>query len=481
MLMSRPTRRLVNIAILTVALVVSACGPAGEITADDDRAGGAGLAAPTVLTMAQPNDGAPPPQLVNWAEEVTRRSDGGLEIEFVSAWRHGETDYEAGTIEDVKDGKVDLAWVGARAFDTVGIESFQALVAPMLIDSYDLQGAVFEAGIPERMLTGLPTVDLVGIGVLPGPMRRVLGVSKPFLRPTDFENMVVGIQASAVAAASLSALGAIPEPVPSGASLDGLDGYEQQLSSIVGNRYGSSALYVTANINLWPRPLVIFANPNVFASLTETQQAALRDSAAAAAQGALADSRAEDDAAVLSICDEGMTLAVASEADLMAMRAAFEPVYTDLEVDPGTRADLRAIASLKEELASPVESSTCPGTESASDAATTGQVGALIPDGRYQATLTTDDWAGVGSGTVGVFTMIFASGELTILDPAEEVGFAATYTVFRDRIEATDNVDTVTARWEFDGEKLTFSDIAPSNSPFAVVWGSHPWVLAEKG
>lgn len=67
--------------------------------------------------------------------------------------------------------------------------------------------------------------------------------------------------------------------------------------------------------------------------------------------------------------------------------------------------------------------------------------------------------------------MIFDSGELTILDPAEEVGFAATYTLFRDRIEATNTVDTVTARWEFDGEKLTFSEIAPSNSPFAVVWG----------
>ncbi|HKY46485.1 MAG TPA: TRAP transporter substrate-binding protein DctP [Acidimicrobiia bacterium] len=479
--MSRPTRRLVSTAFLTVALVVSACGTASEITVDDDRAGGAGLADPTVLRMAQPNDGAPPPQLVNWAEEVTRRSDGSLEIEFVSPWRHGEADYEAGTIEDVMEGKIDLAWVGARAFDTVGINNFQALVAPMLIDNYDLQGAVFEAGVPERMLTGLTTVDLVGIGVLPGPMRRVLGVSKPFLRPTDFENMVVGIQASGVAAASLSALGATPEAVPSGASLDGLDGYEQQLSSIAGNHYGSSAGYVTGNLNLWPRPLVIFANPEVFASLTDTQQAALRDSAAAAAPGALLESRAEDDAAVAAICEEGMILAVASEADLAAMRAAFEPVYTDLEIEPGTRTHLRAIASLKQEFASPVESSTCPGTATASDTSTTGQVGALIPDGRYQATLTTDDWAGVDGGTVGVFTMIFASGELTILDPYEEVGFAASYTVFRDRIEATDNVDTVNARWEFDGEELTFSDVEPSDSPFAVVWGSHPWALVDGG
>ena len=57
---------------------------------------------------------------------------------------------QAGTLEDVKTGKVDMAWVGARAFDTVGVTSFQALVAPLLIDSYDLEAKVFNEGCLSR-------------------------------------------------------------------------------------------------------------------------------------------------------------------------------------------------------------------------------------------------------------------------------------------------------------------------------------------
>ena len=83
------------------------------------------------------------------------------------------------------------------------------------------------------MLEGVSELDLVGIGV-PGQMRKPLGVSKPFVRPADFEGEVVGLQDSAVADASLRALGATPRPLPTSAALDGLDGYEQQLASIQG-------------------------------------------------------------------------------------------------------------------------------------------------------------------------------------------------------------------------------------------------------
>ena len=74
---------------------------------------------------------------------------------------------------------------------------------------------MFEQGIPERMLEGVGELDLVGIGVLPGPMRKLLGVSKPFVRPRDFAGQVVGLQDSAVADKTLRALGATPRLVPS--------------------------------------------------------------------------------------------------------------------------------------------------------------------------------------------------------------------------------------------------------------------------
>ena len=190
------TRRIIQWAVAAMlaasALALTACSGSSS-----DKAGGADAVEPRVLTLASPIGDAPAP-LLSWAEEVNRLSDGTLAVEFKEYWRGGEQLFEAGTLEDVKAGKVDMGWVGSRVFDTVGITSFQALVAPLLIDSHDLQGRVFEEKIPERMLEGVSELDLVGIGVLPGPMRKVLGVSKPFARPGDFQGEVVGFQDSGV-------------------------------------------------------------------------------------------------------------------------------------------------------------------------------------------------------------------------------------------------------------------------------------------
>ena len=75
--------------------------------------------------------------------------------------------------------------------------------------------------------------------------------------------------------------------------LDGLDAYEQQLDSIVGNHYSADAGYVTGNINLWPRPLVIFMNHAALDALTADQQATLKEAAADTVGQALDDREPE--------------------------------------------------------------------------------------------------------------------------------------------------------------------------------------------
>lgn len=459
-----------GVLLAALALLLAACGGSG-----DDKAGGAAKKKPRVLTMANPNHGEPPAQLSSWAEEVSRLSGGTLAIKFKNGWRTGEARYEAGTLGDVRGGKADLAWVGARVFDTVGVTSFQGLVAPLLIDSYELEAEVFERGIAERMLDGVGELDLVGIGVLPGPMRKLLGVSQAFVRPEDFAGEVVGLQDSAVAEETMRALGATPRAVPSSAKLDGLDAYEQQLSAIETNGYDRGAKYVTANVNLWPRPLVLVMRKGAFESLTDEQQSALRDAAAAAIPSALSASRAEDTEAAPVLCRRGMTLAVASASDLAALRNAVAPVYAELAADPETKSAIDEIGDLKADLAASAEAPVCAPDKHASSASP-------IPDGTYQTTLTKADWLAAGISeeeasrwTAGVHTMIFDAGQLTILEPNGEPGFRASYTVFRDQITAGDSSDKITAHWSLEGDTLRFTDLRGGGFPFVVTWESHPW------
>ena len=461
--------------------VITGCSGSG------DRAGGSGIAEPVVLTMAQGNH-EPPDQLVSWADEVSSRSNGGLRIEFANEWRAGETDAEIGTITDVQGGEVDLAWVGARAFDRVGLRSFQPLLAPLLVDSHDLQEAVFEAGIPAKMLDGLDELDLAGIGVLPGPMRKVLGVTHPYVTPSDFEGKVVGIGTSDLAAWTMEALGATPQDLPTGASLDGLDAMDQQLMSIVGNRYSAEADDVAVNVNLWPRPLVIFMNGEAFDALTDDQQAALRDAAAAAVDDALADSRAEDSDAIPLLCQEGMKLAVANDEELAELRDAVEPVYKRITSDPANEKWLGEIATIKDELGAPPDTAQCAAT---SDNNASADVG--FPQGTFEVSITADDYAAKGwelgagdvgpdgvQGSTGTFRIVIDDTTITSLDPPNgETGFVGHYTVFRDRIEVTDGTDTVTANWSFDGDNLIFTNVTPEHTPFEVVWESHPLTLVE--
>jgi TRAP-type C4-dicarboxylate transport system substrate-binding protein len=467
------TRRAVAVGLAASVTTVAACsGSSG------DKAGGEDKSEPRVLTLANPNcDRAP--QLASWAEEVSRLSGGTLAIEFKDCWRKGEPRYEAGTLEDVTAGKVAIAWVGARAFDTVGVTSFQALLAPLLIDSYDLQGEVFEQGIPERMLEGVGELDLVGIGVLPGPMRKLLGVSKPFVRPGDFVGQVVGLQDSVVADMTLRALGATPRAVPSSANLDGLDAYEQQLASIAGNSYDRGAKYVTANVNLWPRPLVIVMGMEAFASLTDEQQSALRDAASAAIAGALEASRAEDQEAAPILCRRGMTLAVASESELAEFRTALEPVYAELTADPATKSSIDAITNLKTELAASAEAPACTSTEPPATASP-------IPDGTYETTLTMADWRSEevpeGAAIPGVYRMIFDAGEWEIIGPTGD-GQQGSYTVYRDEIVVEMDADyQIVARWSLEDGSLTFTDVeccGGDDAAETVTFASHPWVKTD--
>jgi TRAP-type transport system periplasmic protein len=459
----RLIQRAVAAGLAALATTVAACsGSSG------DKAGGVEAADPRVLRLANPNDGSPPAQIESWADQVNRLSGGTLAIEFENGWRLGESLYEAGTLEDVKAGKVEMAWVGSRVFDTVGVTSFQALGAPLLVDSYDLESAVFEAGIPEQMLEGVSELDLVGVGVLPGPMRKVLGVSKPFVRPADFEGQVVGLQDSAVADASLSALGAKPRSVPSGAKLDGLDAYEQQLGSIAGNGYEGGADYVTANVNFWPRPLVIVMGKEAFESLTDKQQSALRAAAAAAVPEALAAARAEDEEAVPMLCGRGLTFAAASASDFAELRQAFEPVYEELAAEEETKSHIDAITALKSGIAASAESPVCDSDNGEPASSKPSSI-----DGVYSTTVTRQaleqspllyDLSEVNDENWGELTLTFDRGRVTMEQENDvtSTSTSGTYEVDGDAVvlEFTEGVnagETFAVRWSLFRDRLTFT------------------------
>jgi TRAP-type C4-dicarboxylate transport system substrate-binding protein len=292
--------------------------------------------------------GTDPDELEAFVKRVRDLSNGTLRIKLRDSWRAGQTTWETGVIRDVQAGKADLGWAAPRAWDTVGIESFRALNTPLLIDTYALEEKVLASPIVKPMLAALKPLGLVGLGILPGQMRRPFGLRHPLLRPSDFAGKTLGVQESRVADETLNALGARSVRLPiTRVNVARYDGLEQRISTIAA-WYSGHGGYVSANVNLWPRPLVLFANARVFASLTAIQRRALYQAAPGLIHAQTSHVVALDRESGGNICRAAsVTLQTAAAGDLAQLRAAVQPVYSDLQRDPATRRAITDIEQLK--------------------------------------------------------------------------------------------------------------------------------------
>jgi TRAP-type C4-dicarboxylate transport system substrate-binding protein len=265
-----------------------------------------------------------------------------------SDWAHGRSDSETQLIRDVAARKADLGWVGSRAWDSFKVRSFRALTAPFLIDSYALQDRVLRSPMARDMLRGIEPLGLVGLGILPGPLRKPLGARAPLVEPADFAGLTIGVQQSRLADATMRALGARPVPFPLGGAIERFDAIEQQIASIQGNLYDATGRYLTANVTLWPRPSVVFANRSAIRSLDPDQRHALMDAAANVSSGQTAATRGAEDEAAGLLCRRGLRFVNASPADGAALRRDAEPVYAGLRRDPATSSFIARIERLRE-------------------------------------------------------------------------------------------------------------------------------------
>jgi TRAP-type C4-dicarboxylate transport system substrate-binding protein len=338
---------LVIAAALPASMALAGCSIGGS-----ERVGGKRAADTRVLTMLDPFSNRQ--ELTQFVNEVSRLSRSTLRIRVAPA-DHDGADYEAATIRDVQDGRADLAFAGSRAWDEFGARSLRALGAPFLVDSYPLQERVLTSGLVGSMLDELQPLGLAGIGILPGPIRRPLGVANTLAASSDFRGLTIGTHQSRVADATLRALGARPQRLPAAvSSLAGLDGIEFHVAAIESEGLDADGSRLMTNVNLWPRPLVVFAGARAYRGLSGDQRQILRTAAANVVSEKLAADRSSEAETGANLCRKGRaTFDSATPEQLQALLHAVEPVYRELERDPETRTASEAIKLLKQRLAEP--------------------------------------------------------------------------------------------------------------------------------
>jgi TRAP-type C4-dicarboxylate transport system substrate-binding protein len=467
----------------TVALVLAAGLLAGCGSGAADKAGGSGT--PLVLQLADSNNSDQPDTgaVQYFAAQIAKRSAGSLRIQITYLAAGTATPYvEERTITAVRNGRFDLGWIGARAWDEVGVKSFRALQAPFLITSKRLLDRVVMSPLAGEMLDSLQTHGVVGVALVPDYLRHPVGVGRPLVAPADFVGARVRIQPSRVSAALLKALGAIPVAISNsqiGYAIDQkrVDGQELAMLS----NPGGSVL--AGNVVLFAKALTLFANDDSFGGLAADQQRVLRDAAAATVRHAVA--RDPTDAEIAThFCFDRRRILLATPAQLATFAREAQPVYRMLEADPQTRRFIQQIQAWKRTTPpDPAMSIPVGCRKGQRPAQTTGRLRApSLLDGTYRWVLTRDDahryWGpqlNPSDTYPAIGTAILRQGTWNFTGPERDSG---TYSIHGNRIRfdwpRVASVLVFTFIRDRDGT-LRLKPVLPMDPGDQFVWAYKQW------
>lgn len=345
--MSPATARRILATALGVGITLStaACAASQEV---GDKAGAA-ADPPVTLTLGSPDSEATPgaEALKHFAAQVASRSDGRISIRLEWNAAGSDGDIEAAVIRQVRNGELDLGWVGTRAWDGQGVSGFSALQAPFLVNDYALLDAVLASELPSRMLAELKGIGLTGLAVYPDQLRHPLGFREPFLSLEDFQGAQLRVPSSRISEEIVRSLGAVPVNLNGAALGEALEsgeltGAETSAGNLKNLPQGG---YLTMNLTFYPKLQTLFAASDRFGSLTKATRSILQ----AAADETLAYILAEDPegADIEVFCDLGGTMVNAEPDEVARIVAATDPVRREMETDPIVADYIKEIEALR--------------------------------------------------------------------------------------------------------------------------------------
>jgi TRAP-type C4-dicarboxylate transport system substrate-binding protein len=365
------------------------------------------------------------PAVEFFVSAVARLSGGRLRIEVENYPRgpDGSVD-EAGVLRAVAVGEADLGWAHTGSFDDVGVHTFDALDAPMLIDNYGSEAAVIRSHLAKQMLAGVRRAGLDGLALLAGPLDRLIGTSTPLRGAGDIRGRAFALRLSSVARMAVRALGGDPSRLSyqlvsehpglyvNAAQRPGPPAFlDDDLDSIFFDRYGgecaiqgasceTSRPWVMTNLVLGPSTEAVVANPARLRSLSARQRSWLTQAAADATSYStlVAD---QDSRLVPQLCAAGVRFSTASPATVASLRRTWRALYAKLESGPAGSA-MRTILALSSRTPAPASLRITRGCHRQPRQPYTAHgVRSTLPDGVYRLQVTAADIRAAGAQGLG--------------------------------------------------------------------------------
>lgn len=439
-------------------------------------------------------------------KDVARVSHGALKLQVDNSDAYDSTNpaNEARLVSDLRSGKVDFGYVGARDFAAAGSSDFQAVDAPFVITTSIATQKFATSALAAKYLGDLRSLGVVGIGMIPSEPRGFTS-RKPLVNASDFDNARIRIIDNPETAAMVSALGAKPvqqllSTQVGGKLRDGsLDAVESSPSNVRSNGYGSFAPYSTSYA-LFPKLNVFAASTSAWSRLSATNQGYLKQAVSDTLSDVGTQVPLREGQSLSDLCKSGMVLDQPSAAEFASI------VNKAQAGTPANASVRRAIAAIRAAIpgsgpqplmtAIPPECSIANSTALAVaahrkivPAPFVHRGGAQIPDGTYVTTTTVSDLR--AGGQYGPdwnkdirWTWRLQNGhvhETQKPDYPDQGPCTGTYATHGDEVAFTwttpncAGLGVETVRWSYYQGKLSLAIVDVADTAGKVIYSAHPW------
>ena len=347
-------------------------------------------------------------------KQLTRASGGRLRAEPVR-YDTNAPDVDQVIVRDLVDGRIDVADVAARAWESVGVTGLRAFQSPFLLTSDALlDRATGDRRVTRPLLRSMESVKVTGLAVVPAGVRYVFATRPALATPQAFAGARIRVNASLTTEDLLRSLGARPttavrhgrdvvEALESGR----LDAVEADIGTAGSNGYIAAAPYISSPI--FAKVTTLVANSARLRALGPEAAGWIRQ----AAERTAAVQRAGDDSTSwAAACGAGLEHAPSTPAQLDALQRAALDVHAGLDGDntAALAIDRMGLHAVRERAVDPWAQ--C-------GRRTPGPSPTKVLDGVYEHTVSkaAEARAGSAEGNAGPYRVEFGHGRYAVLRP----------------------------------------------------------------
>jgi TRAP-type C4-dicarboxylate transport system substrate-binding protein len=408
---SRWGARLWAALALAIVATVAGCNAVGT-----GKSGGAPEAASQGTITLTFGTADPTPVDTAFATLVSKLSGGRLRLRTVF-YNSRLANADQTVAADLKGRKLDVADVGSRAWESLGVLAFRAYQDPFLVSSRELLDNATTGPAAAVVLASLKQVGITGLAIAPTGVRYLYS-TRPLTTPAQFAGARIWINASATTSEILTALGSTPVTnMAFGQALQALrDGaltaMESDPQHAMVNGISMVKPYVVVNAPLFGKTTTFAANSASLAKLPASDGSWLRQAAQRAA--AAEATSAADRTAWGSLCGSGLKPLAITTQQFNVLHAAEAATYSDVASDPLTSMAVGRIGAISTSEPRLDAWATCHGVGG-------GSSPTKVLDGAYSVftTQAAVDASGdcTNCGNAGSYELVIDDGRYTLYHP----------------------------------------------------------------